>query len=214
MNEWLQREGEPTKWYVRFERYRLLGVARSMDAAFRQSTAEERAAKGSKGPQKEVPAQANRHWYAAAEKWQWKARAEAWDRHEQLLESARIEAERAEARRLARENAAKHREQLIQAMSNPLLRAAASFKPEEASLAEMQKLFDTILNQSRLEFEPEPVRRLDVTTGGKGLPPGTFVLSVQSLIQLMNLGYMPEEFGNLFDRVIEEMSNDGSNLTP
>ncbi|MBZ0320267.1 MAG: hypothetical protein K8L91_27900 [Anaerolineae bacterium] len=214
MNEWLQREGEPTKWYVRFERYRLLGVARSMDAAFRYCTAEERAAKGSQGKQKEVPAQANRHWFAAAEKWQWKARAEAWDRHEQLLESARIEAERVETRRIARENAAKHREQMIQAMSNPLLRAAASFKPEAAGLAEMSKLFEAVLNQSRLEFEPEPIRRLDVTTDGKGLPPGTFVLSLQSLAHLMQLGYLPQEFGNLFDRVIEEMAHAGNDLTP
>lgn len=206
VNEWLQREGEPTKWYVRFERYRLLGVARSMDAAFRYSTAEERTAKGRQGPQKDVPHQANRHWREAAKKWDWEARAAAWDQHEQLLESARIEAERLEARRIARENAAKHREQMIQAMSNPLLRAAASFKPEEAGLAEMSKLFEAVLNQSRLEFEPEPIRRLDVTTDGKGLPPGVIVLSPENLGILEQMGWPASEVNLLFNDLFVELA--------
>lgn len=205
--EWLQREGEPIKWFVRFEHYRLLGVSRSIDAAFRQCVAEERALKGGSGQQKEVPHQANRHWHAAADKWQWKARAETWDKHEQLLESARIEAERVEARRIARENAAKHREQMIQAMSLPLFRAAATFKPEEASLAEMQKMFDSILNQSREEFEPEPTRRLDVTTNGKDLPPGVIMLSPQSLVLLESIGWPKSELSTLFEDMIREMAN-------
>lgn len=205
--EWLQREGEPTKWYVRFEHYRLLGISRSIDASFRQCATEERALKGGSGQQKEAPRTANRHWYAAAEKWQWKTRAEAWDKHEQMLESARIEAERMEARRIARENAAKHREQMIQAMSNPLFRAAAAFKPEEASLAEMQKLFDSLLNQSRQEFEPEPTHRLDITTDGKGLPPGIIMLSPQSTSLLEAMGWPASDLNQLFEEMIQELAN-------
>ncbi|MCQ3933156.1 MAG: hypothetical protein DPW16_22130 [Chloroflexi bacterium] len=214
MQPWEQREGEPALWFARFTRLRLLSPGeRSYDAAYRAELAT-RETKGVKGRQKATAPRASRHWSHHAQQWDWEARIAAWDRHWLAVEASRIEAEKAEQRRIARENAAKHREQLIQAMSNPLLRAAANFKPEETSLSEMQKLFDAILNQSRLEFEPEPVRRLDVTTDGKGLPPGTFVLSLQSLAHLMQLGYLPQEFGNLFDRVIEEMAHGGNPLQP
>lgn len=212
--EWEQREGEPALWFERFTRLRLMNpTERSYDAAYRAERGE-RASKGSNGNQKATAPRASRHWSHNAQKWDWETRIAAWDRHWMALEATRIEAERAEQRRITRENAAKHREQMIQAMSNPLLRAAASFKPEEAGLAEMSKLFEAVLNQSRLEFEPEPIRRLDVTTDGKGLPPGTFVLSMQSLAHLMQLGYLPQEFGNLFDRVIEEMAHGGNPLQP
>lgn len=208
--EWEQREGEPALWFERFTRLRLMAASeRSYDAAYRAEL-KTRESKGGQGKQKATFPRASRHWSDNAKKWDWATRLAAWDKHWIALEARRIEAEKAETRRIARENAAKHREQIIQAMSNPLLRAAASFKPEETSLSEMQKLFDALLNQSRLEFEPEPTRRLDVTTNGHALPPGVIMLSPQGVASLTHMGYLPEEFGTLFDKVIEEMSSGGN----
>lgn len=206
MNEWLQREGEPALWFERFTRLRLMAASeRSYDAAYRAELAA-REAKGVKGNQKATAPRASRHWSHNAQKWDWEARIAAWDRHWMALEASRIEVEKTEQRRIARENAAKHREQMIQAMSNPLLRAAASFKPEETSLSEMQKLFDAILNQSRLEFEPEPTRRLDVTTNGQALPPGVIVLSPENLGILEQMGWPASEVNLLFNDLFVELA--------
>lgn len=214
MQPWEQREGEPALWFERMTRLRLMAAhERSYDAAYRVELGE-RESKGVKGNQKATLPRASRHWSQNAQKWDWDARIAAWDRHSIALETARIEAEKIEQRRIARENAARNREQMIQAMGHPLFRAAAHFKPEEATLSEMQKMFDSIMNQSRQEYEPEPVRRLDVTTGGQELPPGVIMLTPQHATLLTRMGYLPEEFGNLFERVIEEMSNGGSSLNP
>lgn len=163
---WEQREGEPAKWFERFTRLRLMSPnQRSYDAAYRAELAEGET-KGGKGKQRSTYPRASRHWVEYAQKWEWDARIAAWDKHWLALEATRIEAEVAEERRLKRKKAAERREQMIEAMTSPLFRAAAAFKPEEATLAEMQRLFASILDQSRLEFEPLPIARLDLTSGG------------------------------------------------
>jgi hypothetical protein len=208
---WEQRDGEPAKWFERFTHLRLMKPSeRSYDAAYRAELAEAGEAKGSKGKQKSTYPRASRHWVEYAQKWEWDTRIAAWDKHSLALEAARIEAEEVEARRLKRKKAAERREQMIEAMASPLFRAAANFKADEATLSEMQKMMVSLLDQSRLEFEPAPTQRLDVTTNGKDLPPGVIMLSLDGLMRLRNMGYAPEEFGNLFEQVIEEMSSGGS----
>jgi hypothetical protein len=64
---WEQQPGEPPRWHARFTAYRLLGVRRTIEDAWRQE------AKGGKGKRP------THHWYAAAARWGWKARAAAWD---------------------------------------------------------------------------------------------------------------------------------------
>jgi hypothetical protein len=166
---WEQRPGEPAKWFERFTRLRLMPASqRSYDAAYRAELADGEA-KVSKGKQKSTSLRAGRHWYENAQKWEWETRLAAWDKHWIALEAARIEAEEVERRKQSRAQAARRREQMIEAMTSPLFRAAAMFKPEEATLAEMQRLFTAILTESRLEFEPLPVARLDLTSNGKEL---------------------------------------------
>lgn len=70
---WERRPGERHLWFSRFERFRLLGPTRSLRAAHNQ----ERVARGLKESQ-----QAPGSWRNAAAKWQWHARAEAWDQAE------------------------------------------------------------------------------------------------------------------------------------
>ena len=67
---WERLPDELGRWFARFERYRLLGPTRSIEAAWRSETG---AAKGSKGKRP------TRHWYAMAKACSWRERAEAWD---------------------------------------------------------------------------------------------------------------------------------------
>jgi len=72
VDAWERQDKEPNLWYDRFERFRLLGVGRSIEEVFRG----ESTAKVSKGQHTRRP---SRYWYAAARTWRWTERAEAWD---------------------------------------------------------------------------------------------------------------------------------------
>lgn len=68
---WERQEGEPNLWYQRFERYRLAGPTRSLLGTVNAEKAErgvQRRARSTPGA-----------WQRKFEKWNWKARAEAWD---------------------------------------------------------------------------------------------------------------------------------------
>lgn len=79
---WEQQEGEPNRWFQRFNAYRLAGPGRSLEAVY----SAECEAKLSKVKRP------SRLWYEAAETWQWKARAQAWDQHLTNLADAEVEA--------------------------------------------------------------------------------------------------------------------------
>lgn len=82
LTPWERRPEEPNKWYDRFERFKLIGPARSLFAAY----AADRARRGRETPARTgVPLS----WRYAADHWEWKVRAEAWDeaqRQEQSTE--------------------------------------------------------------------------------------------------------------------------------
>lgn len=80
---WHRQPGEPSKWFDRFARWRDAGPQRSMLLAYKRENARNSAAQT-------VPAS----WRDAAAKWDWHARADAFDR----AEAARIEQERREVR--------------------------------------------------------------------------------------------------------------------
>ena len=79
---WDQQEGEPNRWFQRFNAYRLMGPGRSLQGCVNA----ERVSKGREGP-----VDAPRSWRKASEEWQWKARAQAWDQHLTKLAEAEIE---------------------------------------------------------------------------------------------------------------------------
>lgn len=76
MNPWEQRPGEPTTWFSRFERYKLAGAGRTLEKIF----SAEKAQKGTKRHKESK--QASGAWKRAYDQWDWKSRAEAWDRAE------------------------------------------------------------------------------------------------------------------------------------
>jgi hypothetical protein len=75
-------KAEPIIWYSRFEEYRLMGPKRSILAVYKRECEKGTIPKGleraGKGLIKAVPSS----WAAAAKKWQWRKRAEAWDETE------------------------------------------------------------------------------------------------------------------------------------
>lgn len=78
---WDRQPEEPRLWYLRFERYRLAGLGRTIEGVYRME--QDEAGKTGK--------RASRHWYAAAKRWRWVDRAAAWDNAE--LDRARGAAE-------------------------------------------------------------------------------------------------------------------------
>lgn len=144
MDAWAREKGEPNLWYGRFEVFRLLGPGRSLDGAYR---AEERGrggegeqgreAKGSKGKHKKRP---SRHWYAAAKRWRWVERAEAWD----AAERDKLRAAEADRRFDARQRRLDQVDEL----------QAGAFKAlAEMDLGKLEKTFDLAkLAQLRITF--------------------------------------------------------------
>lgn len=80
---WSQQESEPNRWFQRFELYRLLGPDRTLIAAVNT----DKVARG-----RRESAEASGAWRRAAIDWNWKERAEAWDKY--VSELAAQEAER------------------------------------------------------------------------------------------------------------------------
>lgn len=121
LNElWDQWEGEPTRWFLRFQRYYLYrGLVRSVRSAYKMFLAEHYpenhrdmfSVLRGYGP-----------WTRMAKKWSWVARAEAWDRLQNDLVYQSVE----EARRLIQSNAVAAAEALIAALVNPRLTVAAA----------------------------------------------------------------------------------------
>ena len=80
MNAWDRRPGEPSLWFSRFETFRALGPSRTVDAASLAWTAAA-VASGDRSARVRRSQRASRHWYAAADRWDWVARATAYDDH-------------------------------------------------------------------------------------------------------------------------------------
>lgn len=84
----LEAEGEPSVWFARFEKFRLIGPARTFDEVFRRVSGAERLSA-------KRPGQA---WYIAADRWLWVERAEAWDEVERTRLQAIEQRRRFDAR--------------------------------------------------------------------------------------------------------------------
>lgn len=81
---WGRREGEPNRWFRRFELYRLFGPNRSIEVAYRlDCEAKDREIK-----------RPSRLWYVLSEAWNWQQRAEAWDQYLSDKAAKEIEAHR------------------------------------------------------------------------------------------------------------------------
>jgi hypothetical protein len=72
---WEQQEGEPAAAYAHFLLYRSLGLARSLNRAYRASLSDE--VEGNRRQEKAAPGS----WTRESRAWRWRERAEAWDVH-------------------------------------------------------------------------------------------------------------------------------------
>lgn len=93
---WERQPGEPARWYARFLLYRGMGAGRSLLACFHR----EEALKSTNKHYNHVPGS----WSQACERWNWKARAEAYDADQQAQAEERrrvlLELEQAEIERI------------------------------------------------------------------------------------------------------------------
>ncbi len=156
---WDRREGEPARWYARFEAYRLAGPSRSYLATYNA----ERSKRSPGRPQAfRVPSS----WRAAAQKWEWQARAEAWDAEAQACARASHEQDREEDHRLRLEILKAFRVKLVQALQK-LDPASADWRDVSAGLLMVNR-------EIRLEMGEDPdgiAGPLDITLHWADVPP-------------------------------------------
>lgn len=88
---WDRMEQEPSIWYRRFERFRLMEPSRSIAAVFQQEDAEKNREKPRTKPTGD--------WYEVAKQWRWEERAEAWDAYQASIEEKQIAQEKAKVLR-------------------------------------------------------------------------------------------------------------------
>lgn len=86
---WEQRNGEPARWFARFNIYRLLGPQRSLLRAERT----ERATSALTTTPKPIP-HVTGGWIRNAQRWHWQERAQAWDAAMRQREDERWEKRR------------------------------------------------------------------------------------------------------------------------
>jgi len=143
---------ETSRWYARFEQFRLAGPGRSLLGLFNA----DRLARG-QAKQRCVPGA----WAQAAKRWRWRDRAEAWDEHERQL------ARQAHATTIGEMNERQARLGLaLQAKGAEGLRA---LRPEELEPADVLRYFTEGAKLERLgRGQPETVQRQELTGQGGG----------------------------------------------
>jgi hypothetical protein len=147
---WDRQPNEPSRWYTRFELYRLAG--RSLLAIYNDERQ-----KAGKGKATRIPGA----WDRAAARWSWRERAAAWDEHE------RQKARDARARDIA-EMRSRHVQEAI-ALQAKAIERLKSLELEDLSPGDVARFFTEATKLERIaRGEPESIeeRRLTGTGGG------------------------------------------------
>lgn len=138
---WERKDGEPARWYARFEVYRLLGPSRTMKAAHRHCAEME-------GRRGRYP---NSQWFQIAERWQWRERADAWD---QVEREALRKAEK-DQRMAAHLKRADMLDVVLDVAFRAMMLAGLDNMPEEQAreaMPSVRLLFKDALNEHRKEI--------------------------------------------------------------
>ena len=138
---WERKPGEPNLWYARFDAFRQLGPGRSVSKAYHRCKQEQ----GLRS------ATANSLWYQTSRDWDWRERAEAWDRAQR--EKLRVEEE--ERRVQARQQRADMIDVLLGAVFHAMRRADLEcLDSEEARkwLPTLRMMFKDLINAQRVEL--------------------------------------------------------------
>lgn len=143
---WDRQIKEPSKWFERFERFRMLGPKRSLRATYNG----ERADNGDG----EKPTVAS-SWTKNSKKWRWIERADAWDREQVRLNRKRFEEDRLAAR--------DERRQMIRDLHEMIVHQMNKGQPDYRDLKDLVQTAATLFKESRLEFgEPTEHIQTDV----------------------------------------------------
>ena len=138
---WERLPDESGLWYARFTRYRLLGTRRSLRQAYREAKRQE----GLRGLH---PGQA---WRQAVQRFDWRARAEAWDDAERRRWLDELETARLDARRLRLEMIDELQQDAYQALRRANLKALDG-EDARRLLSPLRLLWDVTLQAQRLEY--------------------------------------------------------------
>lgn len=143
-NPWDQQPGEPTLWYDRFEMYRFQGTRRTMMGLYN----EYRRARG-RGPANSPP----HAWSRAYQAWRWKDRATAWDLS--LIERRKEEFDQ------ERQNNKRLRLDMAEALREKVLESIQKLDPADARWPEVTAAFRAVMEESRKEYNDEPIQRTE-----------------------------------------------------
>lgn len=174
MNEWDRDEenDEPQIWFERFEIYRMLGAKRSMLKAENASR---------KAAQMRPTGQPSGSWKEAAEKWHWKARAQAWDDSETERRREEWEEERQGEKR--------ERIQIWRAYRAKLLQALATIDIKEAKWYDITQGLKISMESLAGEYDDLPTQHHEIggaPEGGRKVPIREVVVNLPaSLIETM-----------------------------
>lgn len=154
---WERQSGEPNRWYGRFINYYVpLGADRSFEQAFRNWYKDQPSKANQSNSRRKVRPSVT--WYDQARTWNWKERAEAWDR-----DQAR---KRAVAEDKEKEDWQAKRRQLMTGYFAKLAQGLSSLDKlgEGASLGAITQAVKMILDQNRLEYGlPTEISKIDQT---------------------------------------------------
>jgi hypothetical protein len=149
---WEQQPGEPSRWYARFERFRLAGPSRSLLGAVKSERQE-----NGKRSTRSVP----QAWAKATQQWRWRERAEAWDVHE------RRQARAAHAQQIEEMN--RRHVQEARGLQSAAIGRLKSLNLEQLSPSEMLRFLVAAAKLERTALGvPESIEEQRLTGAGGG----------------------------------------------
>lgn len=151
---WEQRPDESSKWYARFTHYLHQGRRRSILSVYRDERGE---APDSKALQT-FPSSFGKK----ANEYEWRARADAYDRAERAREEIEYQERRAENKRLRIEALDALRQAAVDAL------AELSEKKETMTYGQVTGAVKTATDGLRAEYDDEPTSRRELTGAGGG----------------------------------------------
>ena len=190
---WRRTSGEPNRWYRRFQTFYRVGPRRSLLAVINLVRAEKGQPKSD-----EIPGA----WRLAVLRWNWKARAEAFDEHQSQLEDVKWAKRRDQLRNREWELAEKILDKALQMLAFPL----ASTSREERG-PDGQPLSITTVNPTRWSMR-DAAQMLEMASKVARLSAEMRTASVEVNWQTeaMKLGLDPAELLNVVLSRLEQQT--------
>ena len=160
MEAWERQRDEPAKWFGRFDQFfRPAGTDRSLRGAYQAWREQERP------EMSRVSNGVSEAWQRNAKRWDWKARAEAWDEAERVKRLKEEEAEGTKWRKRRRELLAAFYARTAQALQG--LETSLVFDKDGAlvargpTMSQVTNAVRTAADQLRAEYDDEPTQKVE-----------------------------------------------------